>query len=46
MTDTVSNEIFLPTLIAGMSTSVLYVRAQYIQFISTCIPLLAEYLSW
>ena len=46
MTSTVSNGIFIPTLIRGMTTSLLYVRAQYISFISTCLPLLAEYLSW
>jgi hypothetical protein len=46
MTNTVSNDIFIPTLIRGMTTSLLYVRSQYISYISTCLPLLAEYLSW
>jgi hypothetical protein len=44
MSRTVSNSIFIPTLLRGMHTHVLYVRAQYIHFISTCIPLLAEHL--
>ncbi|CAK55597.1 unnamed protein product (macronuclear) [Paramecium tetraurelia] len=44
MSRSVSNSIFIPTLLRGMHTHVLYVRAQYIHFISTCIPLLAEHL--
>jgi len=45
MSKILSSPQFIPIIVKGLTTPISYVRQQFISFISTCIPLLAQYLA-